>query len=65
MARLENTQSSQDWRPIPQRSYRATLDSHNLSLDAHDDTRWLTPDNFDSVPWAAADKPIVAMLRKK
>jgi 8-oxo-dGTP diphosphatase len=45
--------------------YVATLiEGDPQPLDHHDDLRWLTPDEFDDIPWLESDLHAVARLRE-
>jgi len=44
--------------------YCELLDGSPESAE-HSELRWLTPDEFDSVEWAPADIPAVALIRKE
>lgn len=39
--------------------------SGNLTLLEHEDARWLTKDELDSVNWLPADKNVIALLMKQ
>ncbi len=39
--------------------------SGHLQLRAHTACRWLSPDDFGDLPWAAADLPILAEIRSR
>lgn len=41
----------------------ATLDGDSPTLSEHDELRWLTVDELDTVPWAPADLPLVDAIR--
>ena len=42
--------------------YLCTIISGELSLLEHEDARWLTTDELDSVKWLAADKDVIEKL---
>jgi len=44
------------------RVYTASVISGDLDLSEHSAARWLAYDELDSVPWIAADQPVVAAL---
>ncbi len=44
--------------------YRAKVVSGELELSEHDASKWLVPQEFDAVEWAAADVPIVEVLQR-
>lgn len=39
--------------------------SGNLTLLEHEDARWLTKDELDSVNWLPADKNVIALLKSQ
>ena len=41
------------------------LDAAPQLLGAHDALRWLSPEEWDDVPWLPADAPVVAALRRR
>ncbi|MGX8795363.1 (deoxy)nucleoside triphosphate pyrophosphohydrolase [Fusibacter sp. JL298sf-3] len=45
--------------------YRCSSDSDRLVLKAHVGFKWLHTETLDSVEWAAADVPVVEMLKKR
>ncbi|HEV8238887.1 MAG TPA: (deoxy)nucleoside triphosphate pyrophosphohydrolase [Thermoanaerobaculia bacterium] len=45
--------------------YLATLIGGELSLLEHADVRWLTAAELDAVDWAAADRPLLPLLRER
>ncbi len=44
-------------------AYQVTHVSGEFELMAHDQSRWLSPDELDQVKWAPADIPLVALYR--
>lgn len=48
---------------ITMHAYLCNLVSGSLTLKEHTDSKWLAKDNLDSVDWAAADMPIVEMIK--
>lgn len=43
--------------------YLCRLTSDHLELLEHNDARWLSRDELDSVPWLAADQEIIDLLK--
>ena len=44
-------------------AYQVTHVSGEFELMAHDQSRWLSPDELDQVKWAPADIPLVVLYR--
>lgn len=44
-------------------SYFCDIDTFNIKLNEHLDSKWLSMDELDSLDWADADKPIVEKIK--
>ncbi|WP_290796272.1 (deoxy)nucleoside triphosphate pyrophosphohydrolase [Flavihumibacter sp. UBA7668] len=47
---------------ITMHSFICEVDSKNITLTEHIDSKWMTLENIESLDWAAADIPIVNKL---
>lgn len=45
--------------------YLCTVNADDLQLLEHEDARWLTPAEFDSVRWLPADADVLELLSRK
>ncbi len=45
--------------------YISEIISGNLVLKEHEDAKWLSQGELDSVPWLPADRPLIQELKKK
>ncbi|MFA5693497.1 MAG: (deoxy)nucleoside triphosphate pyrophosphohydrolase [Acholeplasmataceae bacterium] len=44
-------------------SYKCSIESKNINLNEHLNSKWLSFNDLDKVDWAAADLPIVKKLK--
>ena len=47
---------------VVMRVWLAELDAEPALQGSHDAVRWLAPEEWDDVPWLAADRPVLARL---
>ena len=45
--------------------YLCSLLNESLHLNEHEDARWLTVDEFDTVNWLPADKDLLLLLEQE
>lgn len=60
-----SAQSGAEGFHLTMHCYLCTIVSGQLSLLEHEDARWLTMDELDSVKWLPADVEVVNKLRKR
>ena len=44
--------------------YSAAVERGELRLAEHSEVRWIAPDEIESLDWAAADRPVLADVRR-
>ncbi len=54
-----------DFATIELTTFLCTIESGDLTLSDHDETRWVSPDEAQELDWAPADVPAVELISSR
>lgn len=54
-----------DFGTVRMKTFLAVLESGNLELVEHQDSKWLSPEELHTLEWAPVDIPAVQLLQEK